>query len=126
MILKERQIKKKHHYVWDHYIRRWSNDDKNVWHTTSKGNISYNSTKGLAREDHFYRVNEITDQEAKIIKRISSKSPEYLHKQHLSYLNGFLELQKIETVYLDSGKTDRMFEEMMNVRRNNMIENLHY
>lgn len=54
MILKERQIKKKHHYVWDHYIRRWSNDDKNVWHTTSKGNISYNSTKGLAREDHCY------------------------------------------------------------------------
>jgi hypothetical protein len=42
-----------------------------------------------------------------VILFISKQSPEELQKHHKSYLETFLKLQKAESLYIKSGKTDK-------------------
>ncbi|WP_235676585.1 MULTISPECIES: DUF4238 domain-containing protein [unclassified Vibrio] len=123
---KNKQIKIRHHHVWDYYLKRWSLDKKNIWYTSSKHNkISFDSTKGLAREDSFYKISYISKEQAQIIKRFSSKSSESLHKLHMSWLDDFLFIQFLEDTYKSSGRKVPEFEEDIEIRQHNMLENLH-
>lgn len=55
------EVKIKHHYVSQEHLRNWSDDRKNIWHTTSKGKIANNGIRGLARIKNFYKLDPIDD-----------------------------------------------------------------
>jgi hypothetical protein len=56
-----------------------------------------------------YRYQYITDQHLQLILFISKNSPEELQKHHKLYLESFLQLQEIESLYIKSGKETRKF-----------------
>ncbi|HIF9379321.1 TPA: DUF4238 domain-containing protein [Photobacterium damselae] len=122
---KANEIKKKHHHVWDHYIRRWSPDGKNVWYRTPKDKVRSDSPKGLAREEEFYKLKRISQKQAEIIRMFSSKSNKKMHQHHMSYLNDFLLAQYMEDKYLALGSKDPSVEHQIKVRQNNTLENIH-
>ncbi|WP_288959893.1 DUF4238 domain-containing protein [uncultured Sulfitobacter sp.] len=125
MTKKSLQAKKNHHYVWAHYLARWSDDGKNVWHTTQTGKIIRDSVRAIARENHFYRSTELTPNHVYIIKSLSSLSPKHLQVQHEAFLSKFLKVQKLRRAYRASSVRDLEAEQALFARECNMMEDLH-
>lgn len=122
---KSLQAKKNHHYVWAHYLARWSGDGKNVWHTTPTGKIILGSVKAFPKEDYFYKSKELTQNHLQIIKFVSSFSPIHLQEQHEAFLSDFLEVQKLSRVYRASSVRDHEADQALFALECNMLENLH-
>ncbi|GIU04826.1 MULTISPECIES: DUF4238 domain-containing protein [unclassified Shewanella] len=124
---KSLQGKKNHHHVWANYMRRWASDNKNVFYTTknNKNIVRKDSVKNVAVERHFYRVQPLTREHVQVIKRWSSESPEDLQELHMSYLNDYLKMQYMASVYKQSGIKDEVADKMLEAWRCNGIENYH-
>jgi len=122
---KSLQAKKNHHYVWAHYLARWSDDGKNVWHTTPTGKIILGSVRAFSKEDYFYKSKELTSNHIHIIRYLSSLCPRNLQEQHESFLSDFLKVQKLGTLYHASGMSDHEADQALHALKCNMMENLH-
>jgi hypothetical protein len=119
------QAKKNHHYVWAHYLARWSVDGKNVWHTTPTGKVVRDSVRAIAQEKYFYKSKELTMNHIQIIKFLSSFSPKSQQVQHEAFLSDFLTVQKLSAVYRANGVPNLEIDEAFNAIRCNMMEDLH-
>lgn len=125
MPAKNLQAKKRHHYVWGSYLARWGNGTKNVYYTTKTGKIAHDSVRAIAADDYFYRITTLTKRHVEVIRGFSKQSPEHLQEQHMSYLNDFLQMQHLETIYRASAIQDYEAEALLNASQCNMMENLH-
>jgi len=88
---KWKQIKVKHHYVWEHYLRNWVVDNRIFW-LTPKGKVAHDSPKGICREDEFYKISILDEVDVEYILEWSKKSPEFLQKEHKKHLEPFLQI----------------------------------
>ena len=122
---KQLELKRENHYVWAAYLKNWSLNSSSVWYTTKKLKIANDSVKAIAKEKDFYRYQYITDQHLQLILFISKNSPEELQKHHKLYLESFLQLQEIESLYIKSGKRDKKVLVHLEAFKSNTIENLH-
>lgn len=125
MSRKDLEAKKRHHYVWAHYLARWGRGTKNVFYSTKNGRIAHDSVRALVVEDFLYKVTPLTKTQIEVIRGFSRQSPSDLHQLHMSYLNDFLKLQQVETLYLNSGTRNREAEERIHALKCNLVENLH-
>lgn len=119
------QAKRNHHYVWAHHLARWSNDGKNVWHTTPKRKIILDSVRGLAKQEFFYRSTDLSAEEIYLIERVSSQSPEHLQDIHQSFLRDFLNIQHLARIYAESGMRADEIDRVLHALRCNMLEDIH-
>ncbi|EEZ40958.1 DUF4238 domain-containing protein [Photobacterium damselae] len=123
---KHLEAKKNHHHVWANYMRRWSPDNKQVYYTTKKNNdIRLDSVKSIAVERDFYRVKPLKPEHVQVIRIWSLKSPKDLHELHMSYLNDYLKMQYMESLYVQSGKKDETVDKLIEAWKSNGIENYH-
>lgn len=125
MVKKHQQAKSKHHHVWADYLRRWSLNGRDVYYTTEKGNIVCESVRGLAMEKHFYKVRPLNNTHIELIKGFSSVGSKDLHALHMSYLKDFLRIQKLESIYRNSGEQVEEIEGVLHASKSNMLEDLH-
>ncbi len=85
-----RPIVRKHHYVWSYYLSAWSGEnDKDIWHVTTKCNLSQDSIRGLSRENDFNKIHTITDTDAAYIELWPSGDTPSLQKFQKSQLSFF-------------------------------------
>ncbi|HHN8382764.1 TPA: hypothetical protein ACRRW5_003952 [Klebsiella quasipneumoniae] len=103
---KNLEAKKRHHYVWAKYLTRWGKGTKNVFYTTKTGKIAYDSVLAIAADNYFYKTTMLTSKHVEVIKSFSRQSPEHLQQQHMSYLNDFLKMQRLEAIYNESDIQD--------------------
>lgn len=122
---KKDEIKQKHHHVWADYLKRWSVDGLNVYHTTSRKKIRCESVKGLAMERNFYKLNTLTALDLHLIDRSFKDSSEVLKKAHSSFLAPFILLQGLEKRYLESGHSHAEIDFLLHKIRSNSLEDLH-
>ncbi|WP_410734470.1 DUF4238 domain-containing protein [Citrobacter portucalensis] len=125
MSRKDLEAKKRHHYVWANYLTRWGNGTKNVYYSTKTGKIAYDSVRAIAVDDYFYKTTKLTSKHVEIIKLFSSKSTDHLHRQHMLYLNDYLKMQRLETIFCESGMQDKETETLLHATKCNLMENLH-
>lgn len=125
MSRKDLEAKKRHHYVWANYLTRWGRGTKNVFYTTKTGKIAHDSVRAIVVDDYFYKTTTLTGMDVQVIKGFSRKSPNHLHQQHMSYLNDFLKMQHLETIYRKSGIQDQKAELHLHAMKCNLLENLH-
>ncbi|VVO53656.1 hypothetical protein PS858_00411 [Pseudomonas fluorescens] len=125
MSRKDLEAKKRHHYVWAHYLTRWGSGTKNVFYTTKTGKIAHDSVRALVADDYFYKTTALTSKHVEVIKSFSRHSPDHLHQQHMSYLNDFLKMQQVETAYRKSGVQNHEAELLLHSMKCNLMENLH-
>lgn len=125
MSRKDLQAKKRHHYVWAHYLLRWGNGTNDVFYTTKNGKIAYDSVRAIAAENYFYKITILTDKHVEVIKSFSQLSPEHLQTQHMSYLTDILKIQNAEKIYRNSGIRNQEAEALLHATKCNIIENLH-
>lgn len=122
---KQLELKRENHYVWANYLKNWSLNSSDVWYTTKKLKIAHDSVKAIAKEKDLYRYQYITEQHLKLILFISKQSPEELQRHHKLYLDPFLQLQTVESIYIKSGKRDEKVLAHIEAFKSNTIENLH-
>ncbi|MGP2541499.1 DUF4238 domain-containing protein [Yersinia sp. 2541 StPb PI] len=125
MSRKDLQAKKRHHYVWAHYLARWGNGTNNVFYTTKTGKIAHDSVRAIAAENYFYKITTLTAKHIEVIKGFSRQSPEHLQTQHMSYLNDILKIQSVEKIYRNSGIQNQEAEALLHAMKCNIMENLH-
>ena len=68
---KSNQIKRKHHYVWQHYLKPWT-DGRDIYYVTKTGNIAQDSIRGLAVEKDFYKINALDEQDIYYLRVVST------------------------------------------------------
>lgn len=122
---KQLQLKRENHYVWANYLKNWSTNNSDVWYTTKKHNIAYDSVKSIAKEKDLYRSQYLSKQHLEVILFLSGQSPKELQILHKSYLNTFLQLQEIEKSYMVSNKIDKKVIEHFEAFKSNTLENIH-
>lgn len=122
---KQLELKRENHYVWANYLKNWSLNNSDVWYTTKKLKIAHDSVKAIAKEKDFYRYQYITKEHLDLILFLSKQSPEELQKHHKSYLDAFLRLQTVESLYIKSGKKEEKIVAHIEAFKSNTIEDLH-
>lgn len=125
MSRKDLEAKKRHHYVWANYLARWGSGTKSVFYTTKTGKFAHDSVRAIVADDYFYKTTTLTSKHVEVIKGFSRQSPDRLHRQHMSYLNDFLMMQKAETIYRESGVRNQEVELHLHAMSCNLLENLH-
>jgi hypothetical protein len=124
-IPKELQLKRENHYVWANYLKNWSINNLDVWHTTKKRNIAYDSVKAIVKEKDLYRARYLSKQHIEMILFFSAQSPKELQTLHKSFLKAFLQLQEIEKIYLLSNTVDKKIVAYFEAFKSNTLENIH-
>ena len=119
------QAKKSHHYVWADYLRRWSEDGRDVYYVTPKGRISKDSVRGLAMARHFYRCSSLSPSQLEIIRIFSSKAEADIQRGHTNILSNYLQIQLRERLLSQLGNTDANATKALDVLKANFLENLH-
>jgi len=105
---KWKQIKVKHHYVWEYYLKNWSVDNKIFW-LTRKGNVAHDSPKGMCREDGFYKMSILDEADVTYISAWSKQSPDLLQREHRKILGPFLLVSRIiEKIRASNIKSDEL------------------
>ena len=52
--------KKKHHYVWQHYLTAWARDGEQVWCLRKGGEPFRSHTLNIGQQRYFYRLREMS------------------------------------------------------------------
>lgn len=116
------QVKKKHHYIWSHYLKQWA-VNKNVFYLTKNGKIASDSVKGLAYEDGFYKIHPLSKQDVDYILACIRVFPSpYLRYLHIRYLSQFVQLSHIYESLNESDESDLRLKKII---EQNSLENLY-
>lgn len=118
------EVKRNHHYVMVDYLRRWSQDGKNIWYTTPSGKVGSDSIKGLAKEDYFYRASPLTKRQIQDFLLFFRSSPPSLREQHLQELEVYLKIQHLcQTPSMEGKEAEK--NHAVSVLMCNTLENTH-
>lgn len=121
---KHLQIKKNHHYVWANYLRNWSNNNGNkVWFVTEKSKVIHESTKMVAKEKFFYKIQHLTNDHITCIGAMASLSSLETEQVHLQLLNEILTLQRLEQLAEQEDKISIEIKQEIKVAKENWLEN---
>ncbi|MBS7837203.1 hypothetical protein [Wohlfahrtiimonas chitiniclastica] len=92
-------LKRKHHFVWAHYMRKWSYNRNEVFYTTQKDKhiIRTVGVGGISCDKGFYDIPLITDLHRECILDlcISPSTNTNLRSLHNNFLNKIVYMQKI-------------------------------
>jgi len=121
-LAKHKEIKRNHHYVWSFYLKSWA-DNNELFYISSKGKISKDSVKGLAKETDFYKISLLNSEDVEFIKRYSSKSSKFLQKLHLQHLQYFIKLSNASNKISNSESEE--LQSINKVIQHSSLENLH-
>ena len=121
---KHLQIKKEHHYVWAHYLRNWSNSKK-VWFVTAKGKVIHESTKLVAKEKFFYKVQHLNTDHIACLKAVAALSSPETEQEHLRLLEELLTLQRLEQLAEKYGNTSIEIQQEIKAAKENWLENMY-
>ncbi len=122
---KKLEIKRNHHYVQADYLRRWSSDKKNIWHTTKTGKICSDSILDVAKQEFFYKAGQLQPFHLEIIRKFSSQASANLQEQHLDFLDMFMNIQHKEKLLLTGGGNTSETDRIIHVLRCNLLEDRH-
>jgi len=74
-------LKKRQHYVWRHYLKQWTINEKIFCHR--EGVIFGSGLMGVGQSRYFYKLNELSKQDIHIIYKVAIE-PTYNHLQKIN------------------------------------------
>jgi len=119
------EIKKRHHYVWKHYLCSWSIKDKVSYTYLKKRNeVKRNDLKAFAQEKFFYASEEYTIEEQKELLKITYQlSGKNSLEACLSIFSTFITYSEIKNQLI--GKKIDFSESDIRFIKTNLIEDIH-
>lgn len=88
-------VKRAHHYVWQHYLHAWANENQQISCFDKNQDKSYvTNTKNTAQQKDFYQLNELTVEDLFYIKSLAciNKTTQPDIKESLSSWNQIYEM----------------------------------
>lgn len=118
------QKKRRHHYVWQHYLAAWATDGQ-VWCLREGRRFSTN-TINIAQRRDFYRLKEMTARDLEYVDRlIIQPSAPHLQKIAKGWIPHFTELFEIRRTYESGDLNLPEFESALDTSINNLEEDMH-
>lgn len=120
------QRKRRHHYVWQHYLRAWTTDNRVA--CMSGGEIFTAGTRDVAVERDFYKLHSPSDADLRFLLELcfSKRTKPRLREMNVGWLPFFFKIGDLERV------ADELPEEMqraakksLSIARSNLEEDLH-
>lgn len=106
------QTKRRHHYVWQKYLRAWETGGR-VWCRRGAKEFASN-TVNLAVESYFYRIFDLLPDERTLIAALMGKSHPLLRQLHAGWMDSLaapFELEKgFQRVFGQNDDADAVFE----------------
>ncbi|WP_370598898.1 DUF4238 domain-containing protein [Plesiomonas shigelloides] len=121
---KWQQIKKKHHYVWEYYLKNWSKNGRVYW-LTPKGKVANDSTKGLCRANEIYKISSLTNDDVNFLLRFSERSVLECQATHKALIKQYFDISKVINKIDEFDVYDERLDLVRNVLLFNPLEN-HY
>ena len=116
--------KRRHHYVWQHYLRAWTVDDQ-LW-CARAGAVFRSATVNVANSRDFYRLQELTPQDVHFIEAgFLAKSHPMLRDLARGWIQMFQLSFAAKRLYEASGARTAEGDSAFDVAINDMEENLH-
>ena len=116
--------KRRHHYVWRHYLRAWSENEQ-IW-CSRNNKIFLSNLMNIGQERDFYRLKDLKIQDVEFIKLlIGEHQSEMLTKLNHGWIELFTAVFKIRETVNDLGISDSDFEEEIEKQIINIGEDFH-
>jgi hypothetical protein len=117
--------KKRHHFVWMHYLNAWSVGGQ-LWCRQADGRSMCSNPVNLGVGKHFYRLHDITEADADFLAKMvnSFKSP-MLVELGTVWVNAFRAVPALRRQYLESENRTTEGEAAFDDVIHNMEEELH-
>ncbi|MBL3587177.1 DUF4238 domain-containing protein [Rhodovulum sulfidophilum] len=106
------------------HLRRWCPDRKNIWYTTPKGKVAYDSVKGLAKQEFFYKATILPPHFPSMVKLLFRNSSPELKKQQERELETYLKIQLLHQLPIMKQNAEER-DASVKVLMCNSLENTH-
>lgn len=116
--------KRRHHYVWRHYLKAWASNDK-IW-CFREQKIFNPNLMGVAQERDFYKVEKLTNEELKFVNKLI-KDPYCAEDAELNegWLKIFQMGFEVEEQFKKHQPGNEKILEVINIQLHNYEEDLH-
>lgn len=116
--------KRRHHYVWQHYLSPWTSD-KQIW-CLRAGKIFQTSTVNIGQERDFYRIEELSSEDIEYIRVLAVNQSKGLLKQaNEGWVHTFQLAFKYRDFFISKGVAPEDIKEIMDLVLNNIEEDFH-
>jgi hypothetical protein len=115
--------KRKHHYVWEHYLGAWATKGQ-VW-CRRDGRVFKSSTENVGQQRDFYRLKEMSDQDVEVVFKIIDRMADFAQETARGWVRRFRVLHQLLAAWRASGAQHPSFEAEIDVAINDMEEDLH-
>jgi len=120
------QKKRKHHYVWEHYLRAWASDGRKIWCRRSNGDCFLTSTENVAQSRDFYRLREVSELTIRFIEALIDQCPEPLVRDAArGWIPGFRLFFKLQRASLAWGMNNPKLAAELDRAINDLEEEIH-
>lgn len=118
-------MKRQHHYVWQAYLRAWTDDGDHLWWRRYDAEPKRVSTKRIAVREDFYRLRELSETDIAKILLLYSKSPQHVQQIARDFLNFFTALQRVKKDANATSPLSKESKRLFEILYNNFEEDLH-
>lgn len=119
------QKKRRHHYVWRHYLEAWATAGK-LWCIRRGGHPFHVSTRNVAVETDFYRLKELTSQDLEFVQMvINSMENPLVRRLAERWIPMFTEAHELQRQVEALGDVPQSVREAFDIALNNTEEDLH-
>lgn len=117
-------IKRRHHYVWQHYLTPWL-INKKIY--CLRNNSAFQSnTINIGQQRDFYKLKELSSEDIDFIKKLAiDPAQEHLAALHSNLLNTFSAVFKIKNVIENNKIDDPEIKHALDIAIHNLEEELH-
>ena len=117
--------KRRHHYVWRHYLDAWAPTGK-VWCRRRGGAIFPAATKNVALQTDFYRLREMSARDLEFaLSFIDAMQSPLVRKLAAGWVSMFTDIHSLKKMVEASGQVPPAVEEAFDIALNNTEEDLH-
>jgi hypothetical protein len=115
--------KQKQHYVWRHYLSKWSISDK-IW-CLRNNEIFPSGLMGVGNIRFFYKLNELTEEDIKLIRLLYiDKMDPMIQDLNRNWIEIFTAVQRLRVIAQSTGQFDKIQKEI-DVLTYNFEEDIH-
>lgn len=114
--------KRKHHFVWQHYLNYWSKNGKSIY-CLQDNKIFQTNTENLGNVRDFYKLKKLTQEQITFLNYMVKQMPVFIQPIQENWIYIFTEIFNIQKKILDSNNDSKLLD-TIDIIINNLEEEI--